>query len=342
MSPSVRPKGPESLEKSRRRLVESDSEKDFHTFENRSDGRRPLSATLRHYVRLGLRLLLSLLGTALLMLGLTALTLFLLRPARTPVSEFLFQGVFYERIAEDAPRRVMLHHVTIDLKTAGIRLLVTPGERNAEGELRAQTTREFVARNGVQLAINGSFFEPFHSDGLYDYYPHPGDPVNVIGQSTSNGDTYSTSDGPRGTLCMLKDGQALLRRGRCPEGAEQALAGHVMLVENGKVLPQKSDKPEPRTLVGLSDRGNTMHWLVVDGRQPDYSEGLGLNELAKKAQELGITNALNLDGGGSTTLVKARKLLPELLNAPIHTRIPMRERPVANHLGIFALPLANP
>jgi hypothetical protein len=48
--------------------------------------------------------------------------------------------------------------------------------------------------------------------------------------------------------------------------------------------------------------------------------------------------ALNLDGGGSTTLVmEGASGEPVLLNSPIDNRIPGRERPVGSHLGVFAL-----
>jgi exopolysaccharide biosynthesis protein len=45
-------------------------------------------------------------------------------------------------------------------------------------------------------------------------------------------------------------------------------------------------------------------WLVtVDGRQPDLSAGMTLLELQALARRIGLTDALNLDGGGSTTMV---------------------------------------
>ena len=47
-------------------------------------------------------------------------------------------------------------------------------------------------------------------------------------------------------------------------------------------------------------------WLVtVDGRQPDASAGMTLVELQRLAKRIGLTDALNLDGGGSTTMVIA-------------------------------------
>ncbi len=78
--------------------------------------------------------------------------------------------------------------------------------------------------------------------------------------------------------------------------------------------------------------------LIVDGCQPNYSEGMTLAELGEIAIDYGAYTALNLDGGGSSTLVvegAPGKAL--VLNPPIHRRIPPgRQRPVANHLGIFA------
>lgn len=45
--------------------------------------------------------------------------------------------------------------------------------------------------------------------------------------------------------------------------------------------------------------------------------------------------ALNLDGGGSTTMVVSDRKGIGGLNSPIHTKLPMRERPVANNLGFY-------
>jgi hypothetical protein len=58
----------------------------------------------------------------------------------------------------------------------------------------------------------------------------------------------------------------------------------------------------PRTLIGVD--AAKMIWLaVVDGRQPDFSIGMTFDDLQRLADRLGLTDALNLDGGGSTTMV---------------------------------------
>ncbi len=101
----------------------------------------------------------------------------------------------------------------------------------------------------------------------------------------------------------------------------------------------ENDKPYPRTAVGLDKQGKTLLLVLIDDKQPLYSEGVTLKELADVLAGYGAYKALNLDGGGSTTLVVETPAGPRVLNAPIHTKIPLRERPIANHLGFYAQPI---
>ncbi len=71
------------------------------------------------------------------------------------------------------------------------------------------------------------------------------------------------------------------------------------------------NKPHPRTAVGTCSDG-TWVFVVVDGRNPLLSVGLSINELTALMQSLGCTNALNLDGGKSTTMTIAA----EVVNSP--------------------------
>jgi hypothetical protein len=62
------------------------------------------------------------------------------------------------------------------------------------------------------------------------------------------------------------------------------------------------DVRHPRTLIGVDRRG--FIWLVaVDGRQPGYSLGMTFAELMTLVDRLELRDALNLDGGGSTTMI---------------------------------------
>ncbi len=62
----------------------------------------------------------------------------------------------------------------------------------------------------------------------------------------------------------------------------------------------------PRTIVGVASRGRRILLITIDGRQPGYSVGTTNRESARVALALGATEAINLDGGGSTAMVVAR------------------------------------
>src|SRR5258708_4767187 len=116
-----------------------------------------------------------------------------------------------------------------------------------------------------------------------------------------------------------------------------------MILGEGKWvgLDQSSFKvvsdPEPRTVYALDRNAHTLILIVVDGRQPNYSEGATLLELAEIATRYGAYSAMQQDGGGSSTLVEqGASGQPMVLNSPIDAFIPGRERAIGNHLGIFA------
>ena len=88
----------------------------------------------------------------------------------------------------------------------------------------------------------------------------------------------------------------------------------------------------PRTAVGLAAGGRRLLLVAVDGRQLPYSDGMTLRELADFFLQLGVSSAINLDGGGSTTLV-VREPSGELriANRPSDKE---GERPVGNALAV--------
>ena len=110
-----------------------------------------------------------------------------------------------------------------------------------------------------------------------------------------------------------------------------------MLVVKGEVAPDLDDVGlDPRTALGINRNGRYLYIVVVDGRQPFYSDGASFADLAELLRKQGAFIAMSLDGGGSSTLVvEGQDGLPKILNSPIDNYIPGRERPVGNHLGIY-------
>ena len=195
------------------------------------------------------------------------------------------------------------------------------------------TASEFIRKYDVDIAINASFFYPFSEDTPWNYYPNSGDLVYPLGESIINGQRYGNTSDKRNVLCFLRSNSAQIPLTQsCPQNTWQGISGMQMLLENGKNVAE--DSPAyARVAVGIDRKGDKLWLVLVDGKQPYYSEGITLKELADILVSLGCDRAINLDGGGSTTLAVKQNNKVTVLNAPIHTKIPMRERPVANHLG---------
>jgi exopolysaccharide biosynthesis protein len=110
-----------------------------------------------------------------------------------------------------------------------------------------------------------------------------------------------------------------------------------MLLLKGEVAEDlDDDELDPRTAIGINRNGRYVYIVVVDGRQPFYSQGATFEELAELLKQHGAFTAMSLDGGGSSTLViEGEDGLPDVMNSPIDNYLPGRERPVGNHLGIY-------
>ena len=91
-------------------------------------------------------------------------------------------------------------------------------------------------------------------------------------------------------------------------------------------------KRHPRTVVGIDRAGKTLTILSVDGRQIGAAAGMTGDELRAELEKLGVWTAINLDGGGSTTVVQRDRTEGDydVLNRPSEGK----ERPVASVVGV--------
>ncbi|MFB4319171.1 phosphodiester glycosidase family protein [Actinomadura sp. 21ATH] len=112
-----------------------------------------------------------------------------------------------------------------------------------------------------------------------------------------------------------------------------AVGGRQILVEDGRIPALPDPARHPRTAAGFTAGGRRMLLMTVDGRQA-ASRGATLAELARLMREAGADDALNLDGGGSSTLLARApgRARPRLENRPSGGA----ERRVPNGIGLFA------
>jgi hypothetical protein len=158
-----------------------------------------------------------------------------------------------------------------------------------------------------------------------------------VSQVRQSGDTEIPRDGmvlsvaraTAGSFSTVRAGDTVVFRiASTPDltGVRTAISGDPMLLADGKLLTNPAvTNRAPRTAVGFA--GSRVWFVVVDGRQPATAVGMSHHELAGLMQRLGCTDALNLDGGGSSTLWYEGKVM----NQPSDSA----PRPVGNALVLL-------
>lgn len=134
---------------------------------------------------------------------------------------------------------------------------------------------------------------------------------------TESGKTLKTS----ATTDVVNGGPTLVRNGQLDVTAKRD--GMVRTNDSNSFFYGWVHKRNPRTFAGVDAQGRTL-LVTADGRQTT-SLGLSLNEEAHVARSLGMVNAMNLDGGGSTTMVQGG----QVMNSPSDAT---GERPVGDAL----------
>lgn len=258
-------------------------------------------------------------------------------------AEPIFQGVRYLHQHRAKPRPLNVHVVAVDLNAAGIRFAVTPPNpkrSSGKNEVILKRTTSFAREVGAQVAVNGTFFssdkKPWRAgaDGgvsylaVYDGTAYSGRrrPDEVIVRWWSKGLSLWVTPGEAPWKFEPGDGQMAL-----------GMARWAQLLSGGLVLPSAGKDFHPRTAVGMDKSAGTAFLVVVDGRQPRVSEGVNLRELAQILAGFGAHTAINLDGGGSTTMVIQQPGgKHKVVNRPSDLYPLCIERPVGTHLAVFA------
>lgn len=247
--------------------------------------------------------------------------------SRQPEWEVVFRGVELAELEAEVPRRMRGAAVRIDGDAPGLEFVLTPSNGEREGETDGWKTSTFLKRMGCQVAINAAPFSPVHLS--------EDKPQEVVGLLVNRGTVVSAELRP--ALALERDGRArIVERPETAEGLWNAVSGFGIVLRAGELAGE--EKPlHPRTAAGVSRDGRTVILLVIDGRQPGHSEGASTREVGAWLRALGAWDGLNLDGGGTTTLViEDAKGGAQVVNRTIHGGRPGLERVSASHLGVRA------
>jgi exopolysaccharide biosynthesis protein len=233
---------------------------------------------------------------------------------------------------ETSPRPVTIHVVTVNLAERGIRIKVSPpgGTR----EVIRESTLAFLNREHAQVAINAHFFLPFPSTDVN---------ADVVGLAASEGKVYSSCELPAQSYAIVANAPAINidREGRasmvrCSVESSvlwNAVAGSAQIVTNGAVtIPGYRDRENPeglltpngdysnqrswydllraRSAIGLTRDNQTLVLFTVEAGRSGETSGMTVREVANLlVRDYSVYNAINLDGGGSTSLVIDGKMV---------------------------------
>lgn len=209
------------------------------------------------------------------------------------VSDGVEETDFYYSNHNGEPMHVFL--LRVDMKKSNISLV--PAFQQSNGNYTRKTVKNFAESadapgSRVVAAVNAGFFNLSN-----------GAPVGIVYQ---NGINYG--GGPwRSFLAVMKDGKPYI--GDTQDYNDQsgniqdAIEGSFIVEKNNQLKSVSDASIEPRTAAGVNVDSNFVYFLVADGRIPNYSNGMSHDQLGQMLKACGATDALNYDGGGSSTFV---------------------------------------
>ncbi len=271
----------------------------------------------------------------------------------------IFQGIDQAKGTNDASYLGTLsaNALRVDLQNPDIRLMVTPPVTNNyipdQRETLLQTPREFVIEHGLQAGVNSGYFSP-------GGYNNPsGTPAWIQGLALSKGRLVSAqtvSNDSLSAILFTTNNQATFVPINWPAtntaGIYNAVSALYPLVTNGvnvgyrytNAFSDSIHQPQPRTAFGLSQDNRYLFLMTIDGRQ-DFSDGALDYETADLLLLFGAWNGMNMDGGGSTCMVKANECgVPVDINQnsfQLAVGRPGSQRPIGCNFGVSALPLPS-
>jgi len=236
-------------------------------------------------------------------------------PGRAP--SLAQRGVTYALLARSEPRPLRIHRVRVDLQAEVEIAAVVAEDPDGPGPAEAALVlpAEMAARSRALVLVNANAFGQITREK--DHVWIPGLPVTIAGLAVMDGVMRSPAEPAFDGFWIDAAGAPRFGVPQAAAGIRQGVAGFRRLLRAGEICAKPGGPLHPRTAVGVDATGRWLHLVVVDGRQKGCSEGMSEYELAACLRTFGCSDALNLDGGGSSILLLASAPgAPRIVNSP--------------------------
>ncbi|GEM_PF-2147192 len=202
-------------------------------------------------------------------------------------------GISYSFHSIQQPRAVRLHVLVVDFADENIEPAVVIAETAPDDDTKVGRTdpRRLAEHPRLMAFVNTNPWTPWSPT-------YPTD-VHILGLAATEGTVHSQHR----EVSIWTDEKGRIHIGE-PEDSDiqEGAGGFQKILKEAQIIVEQGGAVHPRTAIGVNKAGNQMCLVVADGRQPEFSEGMTLGELALFMQELGCWNAANMDGGGSSVI----------------------------------------
>ena len=240
-------------------------------------------------------------------------------------AERVSDGVEMVSLTYEQPRLIKAKAMRVDLFDKSLAFTANgraeqwgqpmPGYDKRTIRTRRVTVEEFMMNARAPVKFGGKGLDMIVAFNTAPWTPCPEPTPTPYGQSrgfnVSDGvvvSDYDESERFSGIFVIWKSGRADILPTPLPEHVRKdvwiAHTGFAIVLKDGQPTSTPDDSIHPRMVVGLSRDGRWLYVLAVEGRHKGVSIGANYYDLAQIMLSLGAYDALNLDGGGSTTLLK--------------------------------------
>jgi hypothetical protein len=206
------------------------------------------------------------------------------------------------------PRPLRIYYLKVSLKVPELEVGTFSGDDpDGAGPAESQLVQpvDLFRKFQALAAVNANAYSGVGGDlaNLPNWLP--GHPVDIHGMAVTRGKLVSPVESGRTPFWLDVERKPHIGNPAAADAVAEGVSDWFSpLLTDSRIVADAADTAlHPRTALGYDNSGEWLLLVVVDGRQPGFSEGVTLRELAQILQTQGCSQSINLDGGGSSILL---------------------------------------